>query len=631
MKKIALAIAMATSASFASAELTFDPNSTMGQQAVCDSSLTGPGIQTAGCSSASSLLGDAAYIAAGAGNQSILSLLANIDGEVSNSAIAVLEAEESLNGLVSAEAIALSERDQAVSDRADFDASLSTAQVNVTVAEQDLASYLGGDPVETANLEGVLAGAQAALSSLNATIAPYDQNVQVKETAYSGAVTNTATGTGVLQAEKDTYESLLESWPENLDSNVDSAQFNLDQANLFISDLSSASATNSTQQSTLAGLEATNSTEQSTLVGLEATNSTEQSTLDGYLSDLTDAQDDLNNYIGVDPVTIAALNVAIDDAQAEVDAQTPIAAAAQAEVDVQTPIAAAAQTAVNEQTPIAAAAQTAENTALSNVNNLTNDVAGFNAALADALDERDTLSAYDGNTENPAAVLFNTAVADGAADVQDVVEAIDDTVQLTVDNDAEIQANTDSIVANDGDIQANTDSIVENDGDIQANTDSIVANDGDIQANTDSIVANDGDIQANTDSIVANDAEHSSAITINKTAIATETVNREAAVLGLQNNINSNTVSINNNTAAISTLSEDLDVVRSGVAATLAVAGMPLAPTEGWGAAIGTGYFDGESAVAAGLTFRSDRYNFKFAVGTSGGETTGSAGVSWGF
>ena len=45
--------------------------------------------------------------------------------------------------------------------------------------------------------------------------------------------------------------------------------------------------------------------------------------------------------------------------------------------------------------------------------------------------------------------------------------------------------------------------------------------------------------------------EHSSAITINKTAIATETVNREAAVLGLQNNINSNTVSINNNTNVV--------------------------------------------------------------------------------
>ena len=32
-----------------------------------------------------------------------------------------------------------------------------------------------------------------------------------------------------------------------------------------------------------------------------------------------------------------------------------------------------------------------------------------------------------------------------------------------------------------------------------------------------------------------------------------------------------------------------------------------------------------------GINKRSDRYNFKFAVGTSGGETTGSAGVSWGF
>ena len=92
-----------------------------------------------------------------------------------------------------------------------------------------------------------------------------------------------------------------------------------------------------------------------------------------------------------------------------------------------------------------------------------------------------------------------------------------------------------------------------------------------------------------------------------------------------------NASAINDNAVSIGRLSDDLDVVRSGVAATLAVAGMPLAPTEGWGAAIGTGYFDGESAVAAGLTFRSDRYNFKFAVGTSGGETTGSAGVSWGF
>ena len=56
---------------------------------------------------------------------------------------------------------------------------------------------------------------------------------------------------------------------------------------------------------------------------------------------------------------------------------------------------------------------------------------------------------------------------------------------------------------------------------------------------------------------------------------------------------------------------------------------MPMAPGDGWGFAVGTGYFDGESAVAAGLSYRATKYNFKFSVGSSGGETTASAGVAW--
>jgi autotransporter adhesin len=85
------------------------------------------------------------------------------------------------------------------------------------------------------------------------------------------------------------------------------------------------------------------------------------------------------------------------------------------------------------------------------------------------------------------------------------------------------------------------------------------------------------------------------------------------------------------NRSAINNLSADVDVLRSGVAASLALAGMPVAPGAGWGFAVGTGFFDGESAVAAGLTFRSTSSTYKFSIGNSGGETSASAGGAWNF
>ncbi len=85
------------------------------------------------------------------------------------------------------------------------------------------------------------------------------------------------------------------------------------------------------------------------------------------------------------------------------------------------------------------------------------------------------------------------------------------------------------------------------------------------------------------------------------------------------------------NTSSITNLSANVDVLRSGVAASLAHAGMPVAPGAGWGFAVGTGHFDGESAVAAGLTFRSESSSYKLSIGNSGGETTASAGAAWNF
>jgi hypothetical protein len=95
--------------------------------------------------------------------------------------------------------------------------------------------------------------------------------------------------------------------------------------------------------------------------------------------------------------------------------------------------------------------------------------------------------------------------------------------------------------------------------------------------------------------------------------------------------IMSNRSDIAANASSIVGLSDDVDMLRSGVASALAVAGMPMAPGQGWGAAIGTGYFDGESAIAAGVTYRSETYNVKFSLGSAGGETSASAGVAWDF
>ena len=76
-------------------------------------------------------------------------------------------------------------------------------------------------------------------------------------------------------------------------------------------------------------------------------------------------------------------------------------------------------------------------------------------------------------------------------------------------------------------------------------------------------------------------------------------------------------------------MSDDLDVVRSGVAASMALAGMPA--VNGRGIAIGVGSFDGESAFAVGFQIQGEQASFKVGVTSSGGATGASAGVGFNF
>ena len=73
----------------------------------------------------------------------------------------------------------------------------------------------------------------------------------------------------------------------------------------------------------------------------------------------------------------------------------------------------------------------------------------------------------------------------------------------------------------------------------------------------------------------------------------------------------------------------DLDVVRAGVAASMALAGMPA--INGRGISIGVGSFDGESAFAVGFQIQGDMASFKVGVTSASGATGASAGVGFQF
>ena len=101
------------------------------------------------------------------------------------------------------------------------------------------------------------------------------------------------------------------------------------------------------------------------------------------------------------------------------------------------------------------------------------------------------------------------------------------------------------------------------------------------------------------------------------------------AIAANMNAIGSNASAISDNRNMIGELSDDLGVVRAGVAASMALAGMPA--INGRGISIGVGSFDGESAFAVGFQIQGEMASFKVGVTSGGGATGASAGVGFQF
>lgn len=711
MKKIALAIAMATSASFASAQLDFGPGAIEDQQSCVFTGDNGV-VTNAACDTASYNFGLAAYNAAedasnaaddvatstqavtdaqiafdlvvpaqqGASQEAIDlaqaqnnlvtdnaakaaadQTLANyqaIMGDVSSSAISYFEAEAAQQEKLDVQQEAATEEAAKANALDGFTQAVDAAEI---VKDEELEDYTEAvNQLETAEANNA---PQNEIDALNAakntavqaftdandiyTDALADQATPLAE--YNAAFEDLTTANDeldeaneALAGGQEAYTLLINEWTENVESTVDTAEFDLlvaiqqrdgeqdslNNAQAVLSseegDFQTAQQAVATQQGVIdsadAAAEQAAIEEDQAQLAVDNATAEELEAAEAGLEAATIARIVAEELVISEEAALIPLNVAEDVAEADVVAAQAGVDAAASIVEASTDV--APFQAALDQLILDGADQADIDAAATLVNGSAN-IAGLTDELDQAIADQAVHSSYLDDQANPAGALMASLI-ESDTNAQEIVTAVSTNYDSTVEN-------ADGINSNENDITANSDLIAANADDITANGDLIAGNADDITANGNLIADNATAISDETDARVAADDVHTLAITANETAIATETVNRQADVLVLQNNINSNTASINSNTAAISTLSEDLDVVRSGVAATLAVAGMPLAPTEGWGAAIGTGYFDGESAVAAGLTFRSDRYNFKFAVGTSGGETTGSAGVSWGF
>ena len=137
---------------------------------------------------------------------------------------------------------------------------------------------------------------------------------------------------------------------------------------------------------------------------------------------------------------------------------------------------------------------------------------------------------------------------------------------------------------------------------------------GRIDTNATGIMTNAGGIEMNLGSIGAN----ATAISSNADGIAAN-----------MSSIGSNASAISDNRNMIGELSDDLSVVRAGVAASMALAGMPA--INGRGISIGVGSFDGESAFAVGFQIQGEMASFKVGVTSGGGATGASAGVGFQF
>ena len=201
------------------------------------------------------------------------------------------------------------------------------------------------------------------------------------------------------------------------------------------------------------------------------------------------------------------------------------------------------------------------------------------------------------------------------------IEALDGRV---TQNETDIDALQEDTEMNTGMIATNAGNITANAGNIAANAHNIVANSGRIGYNAGNIAANAGHIATNAGNIGRNAAtlvQHGALIDRNAGHIAlnSERIGANAAALTMHGGL------IADNRHMIGELASNLDMVRAGVAASIALSRMPS--IDGGGVSFGAGTFAGEFAYAVGFQKKLGLTSFDIGVTSSGGEIGAGVGV----
>ena len=245
-------------------------------------------------------------------------------------------------------------------------------------------------------------------------------------------------------------------------------------------------------------------------------------------------------------------------------------------------------------------------------------------ALDEAQAELDTYNELVGGGDSPAAALLNELFKVDGDDGGALVEAIADTygaansAKTTAEH---VAASVAGLTGEGGAVAVNTANIATNTTNIATNTADIATNRTMIGENRGMIVTNATNIAANTESIGMN----SGRITAAEGVIGMNTM----SIADNAGRIGSNAAGIMDNRNMIGELSDSLEVVRAGVAASMALAGMPA--INGRGISIGVGSFDGESAFAVGFQIQGEMASFKVGLTSGGGATGAAAGVGFQF
>ncbi len=177
-----------------------------------------------------------------------------------------------------------------------------------------------------------------------------------------------------------------------------------------------------------------------------------------------------------------------------------------------------------------------------------------------------------------------------------------------------ITTNADSIVANAGNIMTNATNITTNATDIAANDVDIATNASDIMTNAGNIAMNNTYIMENRGMIGQNASDIM--------AVRGMASQNAADIATNAGNIAGNAMNINRN-------AESIQMLRAGVAASMALAGMPEIGDRG--VSVGAGSYDGETALAVGIHFSGENSRFKLGITSADGETGASVGAGWSF